>query len=99
MTVMKTGIAGTMESSDIMVTLEPNSESGLVINLLSTVEKQFGDQIRRVIADTLSSLGMHDVIVHANDKGALDCVIRARVQAAALRALGREQFNWKKAEQ
>jgi citrate lyase subunit gamma (acyl carrier protein) len=99
MNAIKTGMAGTLESSDIMVTIEPNPEPGLVIYLQSTVEKQFGNQIRKVINDTLASLDLSDVIVHANDKGALDCVIKARVQAAALRASDEKQFNWKKADQ
>lgn len=29
-----------------------------------------------------------------DDKGALDCVIRARVQVALLRGLGREDILW-----
>ena len=56
MNAIKTGMADTLESSDIMVTIEPNPEPGLVIYLQSTVEKQFGNQIRKVINDTLASL-------------------------------------------
>jgi len=32
-------------------------------------------------------------VVYATDKGALDCTIRARVTAAAVRATGRDVWN------
>ena len=86
-------VAGTMESSDIMIRMEPG-EGGIAIALESTVMQQFGAQIESVIRDTLTQLGIGDVRVTAVDKGALDCTVRARVLAAAYRAAGREDYHW-----
>lgn len=95
MDIKRIGTAGTMESSDIQVIIEPRDEAGVEIELKSSVEKQFGKQIRKVIGDVLSELGVENVRVIATDKGALDCVVRARVQCAAHRAAGiKETYNW-----
>ena len=95
MEIVKTGIAGTLESSDIMITLEPKS-GGIEIDVQSIVEKQFGEEIRRVIRETLSALGVSGAKVTAVDKGALDCAICARVKTAVFRASdGKTAYNWK----
>ena len=80
-----------MESGDIMVTISPGE--GLQINLQSSVEAQFGRQIRALITETLEGLGIRDAHVDAIDKGALDCTIRARVTAAAVRATGKDVWK------
>ncbi len=85
---IKNAVAGTLESGDIQVHIAPNDNAGLQINLESTVAFQFGEQIKKVITDTLVSLGINNALVQATDKGALDCTIRARVTAAAVRATG-----------
>lgn len=94
MDIRNTAMAGTLESSDITIVIEPNPEKEVSIKLQSSVEKQFGEQIKKVIIDTLKELKVDSAIVSANDKGALDCVIRARVQTAALRAVEEINFNW-----
>lgn len=95
MKILNIGLAGTLESSDIQVTIEPREAGGLDISLKSSVEKQFGKQIRKVIAETLEKLEVEHAYVLAVDKGALDCTIKARVACAAYRAAGSEQpYNW-----
>ena len=94
MIVKKAAVSGTMESSDIMVTVAPNEGGGIEIDLNSTVEKQFGEAIRAAIAETLEALGIQNARVTAVDKGALDCVIRARVKASAFRACERDDYVW-----
>ena len=94
MKVLKTAVTGTMESSDIMVTIAPNEGAGIEIELDSSVEKQFGKAIRTTITETLAELDIQDAKVSAVDKGALDCVIRARVKASAYRACEREDYTW-----
>ena len=49
--------------------------------------------MKKVIAETLHERGIDKAHVKATDKGALDCTIRARVTAAAVRATG--QDVWK----
>ena len=92
MEVVKTATAGTMESSDVMVTIEPGK--GVAIDLDSTVEKQFGKAIRETVTQVLGELGIRDAAVTLVDKGALDCVIRARVKACAYRACACEDYRW-----
>ncbi len=82
--------AGTLESGDIMVQISPSEKEGIEINLNSTVAYQFGNRIRTVITETLEGMGISSAIVTATDKGALDCTIRARVTAAAVRATGKD---------
>lgn len=86
--------AGTMESSDIMITLSPN-KTGLEIKLQSNVEKQFGQQIRTMIESVLKQFEITNVTVDAVDKGALDCTIKARTIVAVYRGLGKEDYDWK----
>ena len=89
---MKQASAGTLESGDILIQIEP-AQQGLEIELQSSVAAQFGRQIKAVIAETLESLGVNDAYVKAVDKGALDCTIRARVTAAAVRATGKDVWK------
>ena len=87
---LKNAAAGTLESGDIIIQIAPAETKGLHIELDSTVAAQFGRQIRTVITDTLTGLGIEDADVKAVDKGARDCTIRARVTAAAVRATGKD---------
>lgn len=56
MELKTTGVAGTMESSDIQIVLEPRTEGGIEISLTSNVMNQFGRQIVKVIRETLAEL-------------------------------------------
>ncbi|KRL05365.1 citrate lyase acyl carrier protein [Liquorilactobacillus oeni] len=86
MEIKRTAIAGTLESSDIQIMLSKGTE-GIQVTLKSDVEKQFGDQIRKVITSVLKSFNIENAKVTAVDKGALDCVIKARTITASQRAL------------
>ena len=94
MEIMKVGMAGTLESSDISVVIEPNGDKGIEIILNSSVQKQFGRQITEVIMNTLYSLGVKNALVSANDKGALDCIIKSRVQTGVYRAADSKDYIW-----
>ena len=93
MKVVKTATAGTVESRDVLVTIAPQGE-GIQIDLNSTVEKQFGKAIRDAVTQTLAELDIQNAAVTLVDKGALDCVIRARVKACAYRACECESYQW-----
>jgi citrate lyase subunit gamma (acyl carrier protein) len=86
MEINKISKAGTVESNDIYIVMMPNTEGGIDLDLESIVMKQFGDDIRRVILDTLENLEVKDAIIKAQDKGALDYTIKARVETAVKRA-------------
>lgn len=96
MEIKKAAVAGTMESSDCMVTIRPGDGS-VDIELESDVKVMFGQSILATIQDTLAGLGVTSAEVEVRDRGALDCVIRARVECAVCRAAG-EAFDWKKEE-
>ena len=69
MEIKKTAMAGTLESSDVQVTIEP-SENGIEILLESSVMRQFGKQIRAVVKETLERLEVTNARVARVDKGA-----------------------------
>ena len=94
MDIKKTALAGTLESSDIQITLS-KGDNGINIDLDSSVEELYGDQIRKVITETLNAYGIDNANVKAVDKGALDCVVKALAMAAAQRALETtDQPDW-----
>ena len=85
MKISKPAIAGTLESSDVQVTIEP-LDSGLEIQISSDVINQYGRQIKSLVLKTLKSLGVESAKVTLVDKGALDCTIIARTECAVYRA-------------
>ena len=85
--IMKKAVAGTMESSDVYVEIEPSAD-GIEIHLESVVQQQFGSVIETVILEVLQDCGVENAKVNVIDRGALDCVIRARVETAVLRGKG-----------
>lgn len=93
MDLKKEAMAGTLESSDIQVMIIPISK-GIEIDLKSSVMNQYGNRIREVIEETLKALGVKNAKVIANDKGALDCTIKARIEACCYRASEMDTFNW-----
>ena len=95
MKIVKPASAGTLESSDIEIRIEPADEAGIEVHLTSSVMQQFGRQIEEAIRGTLGNLGVEDARVEAVDKGALDCTIKARVSAAAFRAAKRNDYDWR----
>ena len=93
MELKKTAVAGTMESGDIMVTIDPRTSGGITLELTSSVMQQYGRQIEAVIRETLTGLGVANAAVQAVDKGALDCTLKARVECAVLRSCGQSAEN------
>lgn len=87
MTIRKNASAGTMESSDVYIEIEPN-EKGLELQIQSVVQAQFGDAIREVVTQVLQEQGVEHATVRIADRGALECVLRARVETAILRGKG-----------
>ena len=83
MDITKCASAGTMESSDAYVEIEPGT--GIEIALESVVAGQFGDSIRTTIREVLREQGVENASVRVVDRGALECVLRARVETAVLR--------------
>lgn len=87
MKIEKVAKAGTLESNDIFIMVSPNEDGKVEIELESIVMKQFGDDILRTIKEKLDELGVESVTLKAQDKGALDYTIGARVETAIQRAI------------
>ncbi len=91
MEILKSATAGTLESSDALVTVEPGE--GIELELSSSVINQYGRQIRATILETLDRLQVQNARVTVVDKGALDCTLKARVECAVFRSCGKSASN------
>jgi citrate lyase subunit gamma (acyl carrier protein) len=81
--------AGTFESSDIMILIEPvEAGTGRQVDISSTVMLQFENDIKETVDQVLNDLDIEDVHLIAKDKGALTPTIKARVETAVKRSLG-----------
>ncbi len=85
MEIKEAAMAGTFESSDAQVTVEP-WDDGIDLKVKSSVMNQFGRQIRATVLETLERLEVKNARVTVVDKGALDCTLKARVECAVYRA-------------
>ena len=91
MEILKSAAAGTLESSDCMVTVEPGE--GISLDLSSSVMNQYGRQIKATVLETLDRLQVESGHITVVDKGALDCTIKARVECAVFRSCGVSAAN------
>lgn len=89
MKLKKIASAGSLESSDLLVKVGP-AKKGREIAIQSIVALQFHDAIMQQVVKTLDEFGVDDVIVEINDMGAVDYVIKARLEVALNRAGGDE---------
>ena len=85
--IVKKAAAGTMESSDAYVEIEPGN-GGVELQLESVVKEQFGQAIGALVREVLQQYGVENARISIVDRGALDCVIRSRVETAVLRGKG-----------
>jgi len=93
----ETAIAGNKGDrirSDCQVRVQLTEKGGHHINLLSKVERMFGQQIREQAVDVLNALGVENAILEIEDSGALPYVIGARIEAA-VRKLQAGSLSWK----
>ncbi|MDR2112760.1 MAG: citrate lyase acyl carrier protein [Candidatus Accumulibacter sp.] len=84
MEIVKKGVAGTMQSSDLMVFVEP--ADSLKVEIESTVIKQFGHLIQAKVDEVLVKNNVTRGFIRLTDRGALDYAIEARIETALQRA-------------
>ena len=89
MKIIRPAIAGTLESSDAMVRVLPSAVR--TIEIESVVMAQYGDEIRRAVEEMLQYMGVNEGEIYVSDRGAIDCVLRARMEAALYRAANEEE--------
>lgn len=86
--ILREAKAGLDERGDVLVCLSPAEEnSGVQIDMESTLMSLFGDQIRASVLGVVEGYGLNDLKLTVRDQGALDYAIRARVQTAIERAV------------
>ncbi|VTS14260.1 citrate lyase subunit gamma [Streptococcus pseudoporcinus] len=96
MEIKKVAIAGTLESSDVQVIVEP--QDTLQVSIESSVMNQYGLAIQKTVDEVLEHLGITSGKFIIVDKGALDCTLRARIQTAIYRSndLSQGHISWGK---
>jgi len=88
--------AGTFESSDVIVLIEPlPDKSGRKIEISSSVMQQFGESFTEIVIDLLDQFEMTDIHLIAKDKGALEPTIKARLETAIKRSLDMQEGTLK----
>ena len=87
MEIKNKATAGSLESSDVQVLVEPN-QGGIKLEIESLVFNQFGEEIERTVRQVLDDFKVSNINIQINDKGAVDYVIKARVETALKRAEG-----------
>ena len=92
MEIQKPAIAGTLESSDAQISVEPFAH-GLELSIESSVMNQYGRQIKATVLQTLERLGVKNGKIIVIDKGALECTLDARVECAVFRSSGVSDKN------
>ena len=81
--------AGSLESSDLIIYLEPADK--LRVEVDSSVSPQHGDEIGELIKEELKKYKIEKVYIKVQDNGALNLTIRARLKTALKR--GSENGN------
>lgn len=89
---MKTAQAGTVESMDCVVTVREEAPGkGLGIELQGASVARFRSVMEKTVRGKAEELGLTDATLSIQDNGALDVVLRARVETAVKRFLGGEK--------
>lgn len=82
--ISKAAKAGSLESNDLMIMIEPSDKLDITLN--SVVKEQYGDKILKAINEVLDEEGITKANIVIEDKGALDFTIRARMRTAIERS-------------
>jgi citrate lyase subunit gamma (acyl carrier protein) len=85
MNIVRLAVAGTLESNDVLVSVAPG-EGRVEIEVESIVLDQFGENIRQAAQEVIGEIGITSAKVRLEDRGALDCTVKARVETALRRA-------------
>ena len=85
MEIKNKAAAGTLESNDVYVLVEPN-DNGIDLELESIVLNQFGEDIERTVKEVLDDFHITNIKIQLKDRRAVECAIRARVETALKRA-------------
>lgn len=85
--VATAGNNGEKDRSDCYVSLELKEAGGIQIELTSKVNALFGESIRELCREMLAFFSITHAVLKIEDKGALELVIAARLEAAIKRLI------------
>lgn len=94
MKITRSAVVGTLESGDVMIRIAPLATPEIDLQLNSSVEKQFGKIIRATLLEILERYEVSGVQLIVDDKGALDCILRARLETLLVRASEANALPW-----
>lgn len=84
MKIKNSAKAGTLESNDCLIEISPDDDISIEVD--SEVYDQFKDQIDSTIHQTLDEHDIDGAKIRMEDRGALDCTIKARLTTAIRRS-------------
>lgn len=84
MEIKNKAVAGSVESGDVFITLEPSEKLDIVIS--SKFDKQYGNIIKTTIDEIVKDNKIMKAKIIVNDQGALPAVVRARMLTVIERA-------------
>ena len=84
MVIRNEASAGAAESADVLVTVRPAE----TLELRIAVRLQFGAAIEQTVRSVLRAADVQQGEIAVDDHGALDWILRARLEAALARAEG-----------
>jgi citrate lyase subunit beta/citryl-CoA lyase len=87
MSVASAGRRGPEVRSDLWVDLELRSSEGIELDIKNKVDFMYGEANRKLVLDTLKTLGVQHARVAIEDTGALPFVIMARLETAVRRGM------------
>ncbi len=83
--IKRTAQAGTLESSDCVVTVSPGK--GLSLEYRGNNAMLFQDRTKKLVEQVTREKGVGDVDIQIQDQGALEPTIVARISTALARAM------------
>ena len=86
MRIKKAAKAGREDVGDLVVEVAPIQNDSVELEIKSSVKRLFGKHQEEYISKLLAEYKVNGVRVCVTDNGALDFVIRARLEAALRRA-------------
>ncbi len=84
MEILRKAQAGSLESCDVLVEVEPHEK--LIVEIESDAWGQFGSHLERFVEERLAELGVEKGRIVLTDRGALDYTLAARIRTALERA-------------
>ena len=81
----ETFVGRSEQKGDLYIRMKKTTSGGLDMRMKSSVQAMFGKGIRRTLDEAVKELGLTNGEIEVDDRGALEYVIQARIEAGARR--------------